>query len=151
MASRAVTVASRAVTVASREVMEVIKEATVVSREAMAASKGDTVEERRDVVKATTITTMAVRKAVLEEETLPREASKIPPNCALPSLSILTMTSYGGGGGYGGGGDFGGAMEHAQQHGGDSGDSSIFSSVLGKLSQNHQEIGNQGIDEQREI
>jgi hypothetical protein len=61
------------------------------------------------------------------------------------------MTSYGGGGGYGGSGDFGGAMEHAQQHGGDSGDSSIFSNVLGRLGQNHQEIGNQGIDEQREI
>lgn len=62
------------------------------------------------------------------------------------------MTSYGGGGGYGGGGnDFNGAMQHAEQHGGDSADSSMFSNVLGRLSQNHQNIGNQEIDEQRTL
>jgi hypothetical protein len=61
------------------------------------------------------------------------------------------MISYGGGGGYGGGGDFGGAISHAEQHGGDSADSSMFSNVLGKLSQSHQQIGNQQIDEQRTL
>jgi hypothetical protein len=80
--------ASRAVTVASREVMEVIREATVVSREAMAANKEDTEEETRDVVKATT-TTRAVRKAALEEETLPREASKILDNICI-SIPVHT-------------------------------------------------------------
>lgn len=42
-------------------------------------------------------------------------------------------------------------MEHAQQHGGDSADSSIFSNVLGRLGQNQQNIGSQGIDEQRKM
>lgn len=42
-----------------------------------------------------------------------------------------------------------GALQHAQQHSGDSGDEGIFSSVLGFLGQNKQHIGQQEVDEQR--
>ncbi|KAF4635149.1 hypothetical protein G7Y89_g2946 [Cudoniella acicularis] len=57
--------------------------------------------------------------------------------------------NYGGGGGYGGNDDdLQGAAHHAQQHAGDSGDSSVFSSVLGKLAGNKQNIQQQPIDEQ---
>jgi hypothetical protein len=64
---------------------------------------------------------------------------------------MLTRSSYGGGGGYGGGGDLSGAVEHAQYHGGDSGDASMYSNVAGRLGQNHQQIGSQPIDEQRTL
>ena len=43
-----------------------------------------------------------------------------------------------------------GAMQHAQQHAGDSGDEGIFSNVLGFLGQNKQHIANQEVNEQRE-
>ena len=64
---------------------------------------------------------------------------------------------YGGtqGGGYGGGGfnnpndeDLQGAAHHAQQHAGSSGDSNIFSSVLGNLMGNKQNIQQGHLDEQ---
>lgn len=67
---------------------------------------------------------------------------------------------YGGGsnqgGGYGGGGgyntqndeDLQGAAHHAQQHSGNSGDSNIFSSVLGNLMGNKQNIQQGHLDEQ---
>ncbi|RFU28372.1 hypothetical protein B7463_g7986, partial [Scytalidium lignicola] len=58
--------------------------------------------------------------------------------------------NYGGGGGYGGNDDddFSGAAHHAQQHAGDSGDSSMFSSIAGFLNQNKSHIGSQPVDEQ---
>jgi len=57
--------------------------------------------------------------------------------------------SYGGGGGYGADDeDLKGAAHHAQEHAGDSGDSSLFSSVLGYLGQNKHNIGNQDVDEE---
>lgn len=40
-------------------------------------------------------------------------------------------------------------MSHAEEHGGNSADSSIFSSVLGRLTQNQQQVGNGQVDEQR--
>jgi hypothetical protein len=44
--------------------------------------------------------------------------------------------------------DLSGAASHAQEHAGDSGDSSIFSSVINHLGQNKQQIGNQQLNEQ---
>ena len=41
----------------------------------------------------------------------------------------------------------GGAAHHAQEHSGDSGDSNIFSSVLGYLGQNKQNISSSDVDE----
>lgn len=41
-----------------------------------------------------------------------------------------------------------GAAQHAEQHSGDSGDSSLFSSVLGYLGQNKHDIKNQEVDEE---
>jgi hypothetical protein len=59
--------------------------------------------------------------------------------------------SYPGGGNYGGDDDLGGAARHAEQHAGDSGDSSIFSSVLSAIGQNKHGIANQPINEQDAI
>jgi hypothetical protein len=125
--------------VSNREGMAVARVVMVASR----AAREDMAEEK-SVVRDTT------NKVVLVEETLLRAASKILHRLVISCLHLLTMSSYGGGGGYGGGGnDFSGAMQHAEQHGGDSADSSMFSNVLGRLGQNQQNIGNQGIDEQR--
>ncbi|OCL02062.1 hypothetical protein AOQ84DRAFT_305445, partial [Glonium stellatum] len=56
--------------------------------------------------------------------------------------------SYGGGGAYGGGSDdFSSAAQHASQHAGDSGDSSLFSNALGMLSGKKQHLQNEDIDE----
>lgn len=55
-------------------------------------------------------------------------------------------TSYGGGN-YGGSDDFSGAEHVAQQHAGDSGDSSMFSSALGMLSGKKQQLQNEDLDE----
>lgn len=58
-------------------------------------------------------------------------------------------TSYGGGGAYGGASnDFSGAEHEARQHAGNSGDSSLFSTALGMLSGKHQQVQNEGFDEE---
>lgn len=127
---------------ASRADMVVIREVTAEARGVMA--------EARDARVTTTTTTRGAERAGMLEETLLREAGTTTPISQSSYRHLLTMDSYGGGGGYGGGdNDFSGAMQHAEEHGGDSGDSSMFSNVLNRLGQNHQEIGNQGIDEQR--
>lgn len=81
--------------------------------------------------------------------------------------------SYGGGGRHGGDGggygnqggsqynrpggqsydddDFSGAMHHANEHSGSSGESSLFSSALGLLSGNKQNIQNEDIDERQAV
>lgn len=123
----------------SRHMGEANKANMAARREAMA-------EGRNAVVRGTTMATM-----VGSGEEMPlREAGWTLPEFVFVDIRA-NVTSYGGGGGYGGSGDFGGAMSHAEQHGGDSADSSIYSNVLGRLGQNQQNIGNQQIDEQRTL
>ncbi|KAG9247646.1 hypothetical protein BJ878DRAFT_491481 [Calycina marina] len=59
--------------------------------------------------------------------------------------------SYGGGGGYGNEEDLSGAQSQAEQHSGSSGDSSIFSSVLGALQGNKHSIAQQPINEEHAV
>lgn len=50
-------------------------------------------------------------------------------------------------GGYGQDDDLQGAAEHASRHAGSSGDSSMFSNLLGSLSQNKGRLANEDVDE----
>ncbi|KAI1567568.1 Arylsulfotransferase protein [Pyrenophora tritici-repentis] len=57
-------------------------------------------------------------------------------------------TSYGGGGGYGGASDdFSGAAHHATSEAGNSGDSSLFTSVLGMLTSDKDKLKHDDVDE----
>jgi len=47
--------------------------------------------------------------------------------------------------------DLSGAMNHAEQHSGESGDRGIFGNVLGFLQQNKHSVGNQQVDEQSAV
>lgn len=59
-----------------------------------------------------------------------------------------TQTPYGGGGYGGGSDDFSGAAQHASRHAGDSGDSGMFSNVLGSLMGQQHHLQNQDVDEE---
>lgn len=64
---------------------------------------------------------------------------------------LLYKVTHGGSypaGGYGAeDDDFSGAAEHASRHAGDSGDSSLFSTLLGALTQKKQSLADQDVDE----
>ncbi|KAH9826250.1 transcription initiation factor tfIID [Teratosphaeria destructans] len=126
--------------------------------EAMARSRADTAAAAARVV-----TTVGAMRVGLEEETRTAKAGIHMVKVAAMANSLITAaqkggrmgggygnssgTSYGGGG-YGGSNDFSGAAQHAAEHAGSSGDPNMFSQVMGNLQGRHQQLQNEGLDEQ---
>lgn len=127
------------VRVVSREVMRM---RAANNREAMEVERAVNNREDMEVVKVVN------KRAAMETRVVTAGECY---HFKLNNTHELTKVRYGGGGNGGDDEDLQGAARHAQEHSGGTGDSSMFSSILGSLSGNKQHLANQEVDEQGKL